>query len=393
MLKAIIFDMDGVIINSEPGHANAALSVLRKHNADVDISYCKGFTGSSTKSMCEDAVKRFGIDSTAEELLSEMNRAKKEIILKEGYPVIDGITELVKRLYKAGYKLAVASSSSASEIEDTVKALNIKKYFDKLVSSSNVKRPKPAPDIFELALSKLGVSAKETIVIEDSDFGIEAAKAAGIACAGYINPDSGEQLLEKADVLIESFVNLSVHFFEYTLQRSQGLPVNITSTKRLVIRELAVSDIKEIYPIYTDPQIRKYIENIDDYMENEIEKQKAYIQNVYSFYGYGLWGVFSKTTGRLIGRCGIENHIIDGKEEIMLSYLLDSQHWGYGYALECCNAVLRYAYEELDIHRIVAVIDTSNSRSINTAQKLGMKCEKEFMHNNRKSFLYAIVKD
>ena len=285
MLKAIIFDMDGVIINSEPGHAKAALEVLKRYNVDTDASYCMGFIGSSTKSMCEDAIKRFGIDVTTDTLLVEMNRAKKEIVQREGYPVIGGVTDLIKRLYKAGYKLAVASSSSFTEIEDTVKALGIKKYFDKLVSSSNVKKPKPAPDIFELALSKLGVSAKETIVIEDSEFGIEAAKAAGIACAGYINPDSGEQQLKKADVLIESFTGLNAHFFEYTLQRSQGLPVNITSTKRLVIRELAVSDIKEIYPIYTDPQVRKYIENIDDYMENEIEKQKAYIQNVYSFYG------------------------------------------------------------------------------------------------------------
>ena len=74
----------------------------------------------------------------------------------------------------------------------------------------------------------------------------------------------------------------------------------------------------------------------------------------------------------------------------MLSYLLDSQHWGYGYALECCNAVLKYAYEELGIKRIVAVIDTGNSRSVKTAQKLGMECVKEIVHNNRKSFLYVI---
>lgn len=390
MLKAIIFDMDGVIIDSEPAHARAALSVFSSHGINLDTGYCNSFIGSSTKNMCEDAIKRFGIDITTSALLNEMNKAKSDIVKKEGYIIIDGVQELVKKLYKAGYKLAVASSSSPVEIEDTVKALGIRKYFNKLVSSSNVKNPKPAPDTFELALSKLGVSAKETIVIEDSDYGVEAAKAAGIACIGYINKNSANQSLKKANVLVESFNNLSTHFFEYTLQRSQGLPVYITDTKRLVIRELAISDIKEIYPIYTDPNVRKYIENIDDYMENEIEKQKAYIQNVYSFYGYGLWGVFSKTTGRLIGRCGIENQLIDGKEEIMLSYLLDSQHWGYGYALECCNAVLKYAKEELDIHRIVAGIDFDNSRSIKTAQKLGMKLEKEFTYKNRKKELYTI---
>lgn len=390
MLKAIIFDMDGVIIDSEPSHARAALMVYEKYNIDTDISYCSSFIGSSTKKMCEDSIERFGLNISVEELLDEMNKAKKTLAEKEGYIPLEGVKSLIKKLYKAGYKLAIASSSSPSEIEAVVKSLGIKKYFNKLISSSSVKNPKPAPDTFELALSKLGVSARDTIVIEDSEYGVEAAKSAGIACVGYVNPNSGKQSLTKADVLLESFNGLSVHFFEYTLQRSQGLPVNITSTKRLIIRELATSDIKELYPIYTDPQIRKYIENIDDYMEKEIEKQKAYIQNVYAFYGYGLWGVFSKTTGKLIGRCGIENHVLDGKKEIMLSYLLDSQHWGYGYALECCNAVLKYAKEELDIHRIVAVIDFDNSRSIKTAQKLGMKCEKDLTYNGRDALLYSI---
>ena len=151
-----------------------------------------------------------------------------------------------------------------------------------------------------------------------------------------------------------------------------------------------MSDIKELYPVYQDKNIRKYIDNIDDYLEMEMEKQKAYIKNVYGFYGYGLWGIFSKTTGHLIGRCGIENQTIDGNQEIALSYLLDSEHWGYGYALECCRAVLDYALNELDIHRIVAVIDIDNTRSINTAQKLGMKCEKNITYKDRICHLYSI---
>ena len=76
--------------------------------------------------------------------------------------------------------------------------------------------------------------------------------------------------------------------------------------------------------------MKKYIDNIDDYLELEKEKQKAYIQNVYSFYGFGLWGVFGKTSKKLIGRCGLENETSDGATAIELSYLLDSQPWGYG---------------------------------------------------------------
>ena len=134
----------------------------------------------------------------------------------------------------------------------------------------------------------------------------------------------------------------------------------------------------------------EFIPDIDDYLKVEMEKQAAYIRNVYSFYGYGMWGVFSKTTKQLIGRCGIENQMIDGKEEITLSYLLDSHHWGYGYALECCHAVFTYAKNELDITRIVAAIDKRNKRSLNTAKGLGMVQEKEFIHKGVDCALYVI---
>lgn len=146
-----------------------------------------------------------------------------------------------------------------------------------------------------------------------------------------------------------------------------------------------------MYEMYKNPEVRKYIPDIDEYLEVEVEKQAAYIRNVYSFYGYGIWGVFSKTSRKLIGRCGIENLMIDGKEEIALSYLLDNSHWGYGYALECCNAVLDYAREELDISRIVAVIDKENARSIHTAKNLNMTLEKEITYKGRNSLLYSIA--
>ena len=143
--------------------------------------------------------------------------------------------------------------------------------------------------------------------------------------------------------------------------------------------------------MYQDPDIRRYIPEIDDYLEIEMEKQAAYIRNVYSFYGFGIWGVYSKTSGKLIGKCGIENQMVDGIEEISLSYLLDSKYWGYGYVIECGKAVFNYAKSQLDITRVVAVIDEKNKRSIHTAQNLDMVFEKEVLYKNRKCHLYSIA--
>lgn len=393
MLKAVIFDMDGVIIDSEPQHARAALRVLNRHGANADYDYCSSFIGSSTKVFTQDIMKRFPLSISLEDLLEEMNLEKKKILKEEGYAIIEGITDLIKKLYHAGIRLAIASSSSPTEIENTVKALHIKKYFTKLISCAHVEHPKPAPDSFLLALKELGVSPQETVVVEDSCFGSQAAKAAGIPCVGYLNPHSGNQDLSAANVLLESFVGIDERFFHNILCRSLGKPVMIADTKRLFIRELEPKDIKEIYQIYKDPDIRQYIPDIDDYLEEEMKKQEAYIKNVYSFYGYGMWGIFSKTSKKLIGKCGIENLEVDGKNEIVLSYLLDTNHWGYGYALECCRAVFAYAKEELDIKRIVAVIDKKNTRSQNTAKNLGMTIEKGIPYKGHDCYLYSIQLD
>lgn len=390
MLKAIIFDMDGVIIDSEEQHNRAARQVFQAHGVTVDQDYHSRFVGSSTQNLVHTSIQELGLNVTEETLLKEMNQEKKKIHAEEGYPSLPGIIDVIKQLSYEKIKLAIASSSSLNDIKETTKALGIRKYFHCLVSSSQVEHPKPAPDTFELALRELGVNASEALVIEDSHSGILAAIEAGISCVGFYNPNSGQQDLGKADVLLESFEGITPSFFYNVYQRSHGQPVTIASTKRLLIRELSEEDIPELYPIYQDPDVQRFIDDIDDYMDKEIEKHKAYIKNVYSFYGYGLWGIFSKTSGGLIGRCGIENQKIDGKDEIMLSYLLDSNHWGYGYALECCKAVLSYAAQELHIHRVIAVVDKENLRSLNTIKNLDMKPEKELIYKNRDSILFSI---
>lgn len=390
MLKAVIFDMDGVIIDSEPQHARAALRVLTRHGARTDEGYCASFIGSSTKKMAEDAAERFGLSISPKDLLAEINAEKRTVLKEEGYTILPFVKDVIQNLYQKGVRLAIASSSSPSEIEQAVKTLGIKKYFTKLVSCVHVENPKPAPDSFLLALKELGVNAKETMVVEDSCYGAQAAKAAGITCVGYVNPHSGDQDLSAADVLLKSFETIDYRFFKNVLARCTGNPITIANTKRLIIREMSTEDVPHMYEIYKNPDVRKYIPDIDDYLEAEVEKQAAYIRNVYSFYGYGIWGVYSKTTRQLIGRCGIENLTIDGKEEIALSYVLDKQHWGYGYTLECCHAVFEYAQSELDITRIVAVIDKENIRSIHTAANLNMKQEKEINYKGRDCFLYSI---
>ncbi|MDD6208731.1 MAG: GNAT family N-acetyltransferase [Clostridiales bacterium] len=239
-------------------------------------------------------------------------------------------------------------------------------------------------------LKELGITKREAVVISDSGNVVCAAKASGIACIGFINHGFGGQDLSKADVLMESFLDVDTGYVENVLKRANGEPITIAKTKRITIREMTVEDVKALYSIYQDEKVRQYVDDLEESLEEEEEKMRAYIQYAYGFFGYGIWGVFDESGTRLIGRCGIGNTTIEGEDEIELSYLLDRQYWGCGYGLECTRTVLRYASEYLGIKRVVAVISTGNERSVRLAKRLGMHYEKEVERGQKRCFVYAI---
>ena len=321
---------------------------------------------------------------------TEMNLVKQHIPARERYHPLPGVPQILLKLTQEGIRLMMVSSFSQQEIREGCQAMKIQQYFQHLVSSDEAEHAKPAPDLLTLALQKSKVTQREALVVADSYSGIKAAKAAALPCIGFLHPHSENTDFSHADILLESFDGLSISFFFHVHSRFHGQPITIASTKRLWIRELASENIPALCSIYQNPDIRRFLTELDDCVEDEAARQTAYINTVYPFYGYGLWGIFHKASGILIGRCGIENQLISGKEEIMLSYLLDRNYWGHGYALEACKATLHYAREELDIHRIVAVIDCENRRSLRTAANLGMKPEQELIYKNRCCILFTL---
>jgi HAD superfamily hydrolase (TIGR01509 family) len=390
MLKAVIFDMDGVLVDSEPLHARAAVLTMKTLGYEVTIEYCYQFIGSTTAHMFETIKKEYIIQDTVENMLAVYRATLHQLIEADSYEAIPYTKELIIDLFNHGVKLAIASSSTLKEIEAVVKALGIRKYFTKLVSGTTVTHPKPAPDIFLKAATELGVNINECIIIEDSANGVKAANAAGIPVIGFANEHSGKQDLSNAAVLVEGFDEINHSFINKVYLRAHNIPITIAETNRLIIRELSVKDIPDMYQIYQNPKVKEFIPDIDEYLENEIEKHKAYIKNVYNFYGYGLWGVFSKGTGELIGRCGFQNTLINGQDEIEIGYLLDVNHWGYGYALECIKASLNYIYQELQMDRIIALIHPLNLRSIKVAERVGMKKDDDIVKDGIEYNVYVI---
>lgn len=180
MLKAIIFDLDGIIIDSEP----IAYSILQEmaafYGGYISLEdYTTKYLG-RTVAMGMTTIKNdFNIPKSEDELF-EIYLHKEQEKIKKGIPLKPGAKELLVYLKSYGYKTIVASSSMRERAESILKSHDILKYFDDLVFGYEVPNGKPAPDIFLKACEKLGVEPHEAIVIEDSEAGIEASYEANI---------------------------------------------------------------------------------------------------------------------------------------------------------------------------------------------------------------------
>ena len=187
--------MDGVLINTEPLHYRCLKEILKEKNG-IDLDYevylpCIGSTRGFFMNLINE---NYGpVFDDVDKMNALMKEKKAQITEAEGFPEMPGIKEALKQLKDEGYLLAVASSSPAYAIKDALKSLDMEKYFTVVMSGDYVEHPKPAPDTFLVTAEKLGMKPEDCLVVEDSTNGGEAARAAGMKCIWFHNPDSGRQ--------------------------------------------------------------------------------------------------------------------------------------------------------------------------------------------------------
>ena len=208
-LKCVIFDMDGVIIDSEEIHKKAYYETFNSLGVNVSEELYKTMTGSSTINAFQKLVNHFNLDDIPEELV--LQKRKCYVNYFENDPtlsLVNGVKELIQFLYKQNLTLVLASSSAMVNINRVFSRFDLNEYFTAKISGADLIASKPHPEIFEKAAILGGVSKEQCIVIEDSDNGIEAANKAGIYAIGYRNLLITDQTLNKADLIINDFKEL-----------------------------------------------------------------------------------------------------------------------------------------------------------------------------------------
>jgi HAD superfamily hydrolase (TIGR01509 family) len=205
MKKLIIFDMDGVLLDSEKIYMDMNQIFFKKLGADISIAEHQTFVGISATKMWTHIKHKFNLSQSVDEL-KELEKELKHKTLKETSLIpTSGVIDFLEFLRQKGHTITIASSGLKKNVDLILQKLGIEKYFDLVVNGEQVLNGKPEPDIFLKVAEYYNLLPKDCIVIEDSTNGVLAAKAANMFCIGYYNPNSGKQDLTKADEIIDNF--------------------------------------------------------------------------------------------------------------------------------------------------------------------------------------------
>lgn len=233
-------------------------------------------------------------------------------------------------------------------------------------------------------LSDTGFLFSDCLLITNNAKHSECAATLGFAVAGCLE---GHFEIPKNVPLLDDLDEIPVNYLNQVYCHAKKIPATIAETSRCFLCELTEADAEVMYEILTEKETAEFLTNREEKIKDntkgntkedvkqrqeEIQKLISYARNVYSFFEYGYWGIFSKETGELIGRAGFK----EGTYPLEAGYVIKHSEWGKGLATEVLMELIRYAEEELDCTEVYAVIDEKNKASLRVAEKCGVICNR-----------------
>ena len=209
--EAVIFDMDGVLIDSEPIHIEIEKQLFDKLGIDVPEAVHRSYMGASNEFMYSDLRSRFKLSESVTELIESDELFRSDYFHRlDTIPANEGLISLLGQIKAAGLKLAVATSSSPEIANILLSKSELASFFDAIVTTTEAGKSKPSPDVYLLAAKKIGVVPENCIVFEDSPNGLSAAKSAGMFCVVIQSDSDIIKELSGADYLIQSFTEITL---------------------------------------------------------------------------------------------------------------------------------------------------------------------------------------
>lgn len=210
---AVIFDMDGVLIDSYKAHFESWRMVAAEEGLHITEEQFSATFGRTSR---EIVAALWGEHVPNEERIRELDERKEAAfreLIRDRFPIMRGALELLDTLHAAGFALAIGSSGPPENVALTLEKLGRREYFGAVITGRDVKRGKPDPQVFLLAAERLGVPPRFCAVVEDAPPGIEAAHRAGMKAVGLVSTGRTPQMLAQADLVVQSLSELSPHRF------------------------------------------------------------------------------------------------------------------------------------------------------------------------------------
>lgn len=182
--------------------------------------------------------------------------------------------------------------------------------------------------------------------------------------------DAGERSDLQADILVEGFEEVDVQFLDRIMKRAQGLPWITVLTDRCYLREITLDDLDDLFTLYGQPGITDYTEPLYERPEEE-QYTRDYIEKMYRFYGYGMWLVCDRESGKLIGRAGFSHQDLGDEIVLEMGYIIGVPYQRHGYATEVCEKLIEFACENLsDFGTLNCFVELGNTASHGLMKKL-----------------------
>lgn len=212
MLKAVIFDMDGTIVISEPFHFQAFCEVFAKFGIKYEYDeFTHKFAGTGSKNIFTKIFKEHGIKEDITTYAEEKKDILQKLLRENKLEIVKGFKKFFVKIKQKGIKTAIASGTSLDNIELTLQNIGFEKDFEVLTSGREVANNKPAPDILLLTAKRLKVKPEECLVIEDAISGVLSAKNAGMRCIAVATTTKTEALKKAgADLVVEDFTEINL---------------------------------------------------------------------------------------------------------------------------------------------------------------------------------------
>ncbi len=296
MVSGILFDMDGVLIDSEAYIAQAAILFFADHGIEAKAEDFHPFVGAGEDRYIGGVAEKYGLKLDIEDAKDKVYQKYAQLVLGH-IGAMPGVTRFLANARKAGLKMAVASSADRTKVEINLKAIGAQTdWFDVILSGSQVKRKKPFPDIYQYAALSLGLACEDCLVVEDAVNGVQAAKAAGCLCCGITGTFDAETLVRTGADMVVSSLDAFTDF-----STMEGLNEQLAALA-------SVEDTRTVYgagKIQAVPSKFPH-EILLAHAKDAASKARKNAYTPYSHFKVGA-AIVSAATGRIYSGCNVEN--------------------------------------------------------------------------------------